>query len=110
MIKAEYKAQKGKYEITLEGHAGYDKSGKDIVCSAVSVLIETLAIMLDKLGYIETDINLTPGFAHVTCDAAGNPGKEREIKTMFEFTVAGIEALASVYEENIFLKKYQGLG
>lgn len=112
MITVEYKMPKGegKYEIMLEGHAGYDESGKDIVCSAVSVLIETLAIMLEKLGCMETDISLMPGLAHVICDTSMNTEKEREIQAVFEFTAEGIEALAASYEKNIFFKKFKGLG
>lgn len=37
------------FSINIEGHAGYDKIGSDIVCSAISVLGQTL------LAYISTD-------------------------------------------------------
>lgn len=30
----------GKYYIKVEGHSGYDAIGKDIVCAAISTLIE----------------------------------------------------------------------
>lgn len=33
---------------TLTGHANYDVPGKDIVCSAISTLSQTIAIMLQK--------------------------------------------------------------
>jgi len=35
--------------ISAKGHAEYAESGKDIVCSAVSVLMQTLAIRGDKV-------------------------------------------------------------
>ena len=37
MIKVNVKRQNNKvYEIVIKGHAGYDETGKDIVCAAVS--------------------------------------------------------------------------
>lgn len=33
---------------TVKGHADYDKEGKDIVCSAISSLTQTIAITLNK--------------------------------------------------------------
>ena len=33
---------------TVKGHADYDKEGRDIVCSAISSLTQTIAIALNK--------------------------------------------------------------
>ena len=35
--------------ITVDGHAGYAEAGKDIVCAAVSALVQTLILSLDNL-------------------------------------------------------------
>ncbi|OHD37814.1 MAG: hypothetical protein A2015_03855 [Spirochaetes bacterium GWF1_31_7] len=35
--------------ITISGHAEFDKKGKDIVCAAVSVLIQTFYMTLKQL-------------------------------------------------------------
>lgn len=42
--------------ITVDGHAGYAETGKDIVCSAVSMLMQNLirsieALTDDQIGY-----------------------------------------------------------
>ena len=49
MTKVTYFDQGDEFSITIEGHAGYDKIGSDIVCSAISILGQTL------LAYIDTD-------------------------------------------------------
>lgn len=37
------------YSLTVEGHAGYAEVGKDIVCAAVSALIQNLITSLETL-------------------------------------------------------------
>lgn len=36
-------------DISIKGHANYDTIGKDIVCSAISTLYQTMALSVDKL-------------------------------------------------------------
>lgn len=36
-----YKKEKGRYSLKAEGHAGY-RPGNDIVCAAISALVQTL--------------------------------------------------------------------
>lgn len=49
MIKIIYVAdpEGGKLTMRAEGHAGYAPAGQDIVCAAVSVLVQTLANKVD---------------------------------------------------------------
>ena len=35
--------------ITVDGHAGYAETGKDIICAAVSVLVQNLVNSMDAL-------------------------------------------------------------
>ena len=49
--------------ITVHGHAGYAPEGQDIVCSAVSILLYTLA---RKLGDELHDISMEKGKSYLT--------------------------------------------
>lgn len=42
MTTATFEQAKNKYNITIEGHAGFNSNGADIVCSACSILAYTL--------------------------------------------------------------------
>jgi len=59
MIKIE--SSRGK--VTVTGHAGYDEKGRDIVCSAVSILLYTLVAALDD---DVQDMRLEEGDSFVT--------------------------------------------
>lgn len=62
MIKVIVKKNNDKiYELVIKGHAGYDVSGKDIVCAAVSSMAITTVnniIALDDSIYYEEDSGL----------------------------------------------------
>ena len=50
MITAKVTKKQGKYcSFSCKGHAMYDDPGKDIVCSAVSMLVINTANAIDKL-------------------------------------------------------------
>lgn len=38
------------YAVEAKGHTGYANAGKDIVCAAVSVLVQTAILALDKVA------------------------------------------------------------
>lgn len=50
MITAKVTRKQGRYHsFSCAGHAEYDDSGKDIICSAVSILVINTANAIDKL-------------------------------------------------------------
>lgn len=75
--------------LTLRGHAGCGPKGGDIVCAAVSILVETLARSLP-----EGDVQLGQGYGAFRF-APGNP----EV----EFALRGLGLLAESYPENVHL-------
>ena len=52
MVKITYRenTEKGLLSLYAEGHAGYAEKGRDIVCAAVSTLMQTLAYSVDNDG------------------------------------------------------------
>lgn len=51
--------------ITIEGHAGYEEKGKDIVCAAVSTLIQTMVATIEQKEPEAIEYKLTPGDSEV---------------------------------------------
>ena len=55
-----YKDKSSNHEIVgfiSQGHAGYDRSGKDIVCAATSILIINTINSIEKFTDVEFDCN-----------------------------------------------------
>lgn len=84
------------HELIMSGHAAYDYEGKDIVCSAASALLVTLAEMLGMKSDIDEDIQA--GEAMVRCKCSPD---DLFLKTCFQFAVTGLEMLAEEYPDNI---------
>jgi len=85
------------YSINAEGHAGYAEAGKDIVCSAVSVMLYTLTNFLEYIGADELDAHDEEDF-HVECKAFYH---DEAVHTAFRMTVFGLQLLADCYPDNV---------
>lgn len=51
--------------ITLEGHAGYAPHGQDIVCAAVSTLLQAFVASVEKLTTDKIKVDMAAGKAAV---------------------------------------------
>lgn len=51
--------------ITVDGHAGYAETGKDIICSAVSMLTQNLLSSMEALTEDSIQYQIEPGHIHI---------------------------------------------
>lgn len=92
-----------KRTVTVEGHANYDEHGKDIVCSAVSTLTDTLIKTLQ--GYENTALRKPVQVK----ERDGYKQIKYSIKTEYEKTIAvilltifnGYEGIANIYPDYV---------
>ncbi len=49
------------FELAMVGHAGYAEEGKDIVCSAISILVYVLENAVENPDVFEKQFNIKPG-------------------------------------------------
>jgi uncharacterized protein YsxB (DUF464 family) len=110
MIRASFTRTEDKtFHIKVDGHAGQDDSGHDIVCSAASILAYTLAQIM---RYIEEQegfethptIHLSEGEATIIV----RPKKEyeREVLQTFFTVEVGYSLLAQNYPQYVELKMF----
>ncbi len=66
--------------LVTEGHSGLAEKGTDIVCAAVSTLIQTTIVSLDRIAGIKQDITQHDGYLSSTFDVTAL--QEEEIKTI----------------------------
>ena len=96
--------------IRMSGHANYNEQGKDIVCSAASILFYTLA---DTLTKFKDGLKKEPRIhirgeneKKIDCFISCRPKEEYMLnfQTVYFTIVNGFELLANGYPENISLK------
>ena len=73
MIKAIFEKEEWEYiSLLVEGHSRQAEKGRDIVCSAASILVYTIGqvlVQMDKQGWLKKKphINLKEGKGLITC-------------------------------------------
>ena len=103
MIKIIYVAdpEGGKLTMRAEGHAGYAPAGQDIVCAAVSCLIQTLAYSAAEDEHTSSCIYQGEEGPVLNVEA----GDSVLMRDKFELVADGLDLLAEQYPENVNFKK-----
>jgi uncharacterized protein YsxB (DUF464 family) len=104
-IQLFYDAEKRGIKFTASGHAGQAESGKDIVCSAVSMLTYTLAqvmLCMDAEGWfkISPTVKLQDGEALIDAECDGDR-EYAELKIATLFAKAGFALLQTNYPDYV---------
>lgn len=110
MIKVEMMDTDKGYSLAASGHAGYAPAGQDIVCAAVSVLVQTLANKVDAAA--RSGRLLTSCVQHgetFVVQALPKPGPNAlMVASWFDFVEEGLRALAEAYPDNVELMVTDG--
>ena len=89
--------------ITVDGHAGCGRKGRDPVCAAVSALVLTAAGNVLQLSAQESVsgevVMLKPGDARVECTP--KPHMAEVVTLMLDTICTGFELLQNHYPENV---------
>ena len=95
----------GAYSLTMEGHAGQALIGHDIVCAGASMLICSLAKMLErhKKECTFLDISVESGYGHIS--AQPSIAFAEGCRSAFETALCGYEELAHHYPSFIRLER-----
>lgn len=81
--------------VQLEGHAEYGKKGKDIVCSAVSILYINLVNSLESFTSDEKELNGSTKINFQNIILKSMPSKEAEL--LFQSFILGITTIEEKY-------------
>ena len=107
-VRFEFDEEKGSMTLRVDGHAGQNVYGQDIVCAAASILSTTLAqaLKFDRTaGRLRRDprIKLKAGDAIVTA----HPKKESAERVLTEFLMAkaGYLVLSHNYPQYVMLEE-----
>lgn len=94
------------YEVKAEGHAGAGEYGQDIVCAAVSVLLQTLANEVTeaaRAGLLAVGV-VAHGDGWMKVEMTPTDQTQDMVDAWVELVQDGIDALAESYPENVELE------
>ena len=90
--------REGRCALHVAGHAGYAAHGQDIVCAAVSSVVNTLAGALAAFELSGFHAKPLPGEARITCGGSG------AADVLFYAAVIGLAQLAAAYPDYIQMR------
>lgn len=82
--------------ITVRGHAGYAPHGQDIVCAAVSTLVQNMVFSISELTTDEIQHDMQPGMVEIRY---GNLSAEAQL--LVDSFFIGIRTIADMYPSNV---------
>lgn len=94
------------YEVKAEGHAGAGKYGQDVVCAAVSVLLQTLANEVTeaaRAGLLAVGV-VAHGDGWMKVEMTPTDQTQDMLEAWVQLVQDGIDALAESYPENVELE------
>lgn len=94
MIEARYDERAR--TLTVTGHAGSARYGKDLVCAAASILMLTLERALHNEGLLDAQSEKRSGYAKITGTAHGE-----RVQSILETVFAGYTLLAEEWPEYV---------
>lgn len=107
MIRITYKEfpKEGAMRLRAEGHAGYAPKGQDIVCSAVSTLMQALAFSADcsEEGFAVASSS-GPAGTYLELQMKATP----ENRAKFELVTDGLELVAQLYPKFVMIDDGMG--
>ena len=97
MINITITTSQGQFKrFSVSGHADYDESGRDIVCSAVSMLVINTVNSLDAFTESTCEIETDDDKGYINC-YINNPTDESEL--LMKSMVLGLEGVKDSYSE-----------
>ncbi|SHM61824.1 hypothetical protein SAMN05660826_01474 [Caldanaerovirga acetigignens] len=91
-------------ELSLKGHAGYAEYGRDIVCAAVSALVETAVLGLENVAKIRIFPIKKEGYFHLVLPENEQEEKLSRASVILETTVLGLKDIARSYPAYVKLE------
>lgn len=98
MIRAYISADKDGHILQVEGHAGYDAEGKDIVCAAVSAVAYSLLGYLANLPGVRADTTVNKGNLRVISGHGDN------VHEAYRLTAIGLRQISEKYPEHVQIR------
>jgi uncharacterized protein YsxB (DUF464 family) len=91
------------FSLTARGHVGAarNKNNHDLVCCAVSTIVQTLGVSCASLMEVETVYHRSDGFAEIL--VTGTETHWDQLVPRFQMAIEGLTVLANQYPQNVSL-------
>ncbi|MBM7556194.1 ribosomal-processing cysteine protease Prp [Halanaerobacter jeridensis] len=107
MIKIKIKRKQGNIvHFSAEGHAEYAEQGQDIICAAVSAILQTAAFGL--INYLELRPEISTQDGWLSCRLSSEVAQDKEVQAILGAMLAGLRETVQEYPD--YIKIIEGGG
>lgn len=92
MTEITYTMENGRYTLEAQGHAGYDKHGHDIICAAVSALLQMGWAGMERECNARGQQKQADGYFWFDCVV--NDDERKEADTLMKSVIYGLQLIA----------------
>ena len=89
--------------VESKGHAGYARSGKDVVCAAVSVAVQSGLAGLCEVAKVE--VKTKEGEGYLRYEIGGQDAKRVDVKAILETVRVTVRSIAKQYPRYVKLEE-----
>ncbi len=103
MIRVLVQRNKQNHPISVEirGHALFARHGRDIVCAAVSMLVQTVVFALEDLLKIKPLLRMEEGYLLLSHPEKMEKDQEEKYYLLLETMLLGLKETAKAYVANV---------
>jgi len=94
------------WNFTIKGHAGYTKSGEDIVCAGVSAIAYTAVGALSEMAGID-DFVEKDGYMKCNVPNNINDNLKQTVKIILESMVIGLKQIENSYRGYVVVEEQE---
>jgi uncharacterized protein len=86
----------------MKGHAGYADEGFDIVCAAVSILVQNAVNSVEALCHVELDTTSRGGYLSFRSESYVH---DHNVQLLLESMVLGLRGIAQEYDRYVEVRE-----
>lgn len=84
-------------QVTVSGHAGSAPKGEDLICSAVSALVQTFYFSLQRLLDLDVDADVSDGYLSVCIPGEVPAETQQKITLLANSMLVGLDEINQSY-------------
>lgn len=94
------------FSVEVKGHALFAPGGSDIVCAAVSVLVQSVLFAMEDLLGIKPPHKLREGFFLLSAPQQVESSENEKFLLLLETMLLGLKEIAKTYPHHIDYKEF----
>ncbi len=87
--------------VEICGHSSFDEHGRDIVCAAVSMLVQTVIFAIEDLLELDPGVIMEEGYVHMTLPRNLEIEKKEKLILLVETMLLGLKETVNSYPDFI---------